>query len=122
MFTDLEQARAEAFAAVAAMSSELIGGADHVAARHLERLASDRDELLAMLHYNLAVPVLELSTRTGISWPQLYDLIDRVRDEHRRRRGLFGCLSLPDTKPTDTVTDDLSAGYASEIDGEDFGG
>ena len=83
MFGDLERARDEAFDTVARLMAELRSDST-VEARYLDRLTADRDEKLAHLHFSLDVSVLELASRTGIPWPQVYDIVDAVR---ARKRG-----------------------------------
>lgn len=59
----------------------------------LERLVKDRDEIITSLYAGLGITVLELATRTGIPWPQVYRIIDRVREE-KRSKSPFGALGL----------------------------
>lgn len=58
--------------------------------RYLDRLVKDRDELIYSM-YAVGITVLELSTRTGIPWPQIFDVVDRVREE-RRSKSPFSAL------------------------------
>lgn len=59
----------------------------------LDRLVKDRDEIIASLYMSLGITVLELAQRTGIPWPQVYRIVDRVREE-KRSKSPFGALGL----------------------------
>jgi len=54
----------------------------------LDRLVKDRDEIIAGLYSGLGITVLELAARTRIPWPQIYKIIDRVREEKRSKNPL----------------------------------
>lgn len=58
--------------------------------KYLDRLVKDRDELIYPM-YAVGVTVLELAGRTGIPWPQIFDVVDRVREE-KRSKSPFGAL------------------------------
>lgn len=93
---DLEEARNHGLAAIEAIGKALRGNAETVEAKYLKRLLADRDQLLAGLHFGMGMPVLELSARTGIWWTEIYDIVDRVREERRRMSPFTEILGLGD--------------------------
>lgn len=76
----------ELYAALEAIRKTLSADNESIELRHLERLLKDRDEYLAIAHFSGGIPVLELAERTGVPWPQVYDIVDRVRDEKREEQ------------------------------------
>jgi hypothetical protein len=108
---DTETAKAEIVSALDAMAKTLRAG--EAETRYLERLLRDRDEMLTFAHFTLGIPILELAERTGIPWTQLFDVVDRVRDEKRaeaRPQWLktalsecTGCAEHPVAAPEETT-------------------
>lgn len=103
---DLETTQERIYSALDAMAKTLGDSTEVVEFRYLERLVKDRDELLALAHFNIGIPVLSLAERTGIAWPQMYDIVDRVREEQRaesRRHAAeanpFAMFTMPSSAP-----------------------
>lgn len=89
MHYEYEAMRDRCYESLAEMAAVI--STSEVEDKYLDRLVKDRDELITSMHISLGVTVLELANRTGIPWPQIYDLTDRVREE-KRSKSPFGAL------------------------------
>lgn len=88
MSYEYEAMRDRCYDSLAAMAHTL--DTSEVEPKYLDRLVKDRDELIFSLYAGLGVTALELATRTGIPWPQIFDLVDRVREEKRSKSPFSG--------------------------------
>ena len=98
---DVEQLRQETLGAIDQIGNALRSNADTVETKYLERLIADRDDLLAYAHFTLQLPVMALSSLTGIWWTQIYDSLDRVK-ARSRAHWLSGFKAAVDPEPTAT--------------------
>lgn len=70
---------------VQAMQTALASSGTETDNKHVERMVTDRNNLLFFLHFKFGIEVVEIAQLVNMPWPAIYDIVDGLRAEHIRK-------------------------------------
>jgi hypothetical protein len=71
---------------VQAMQAALASSGTETDTKHVERMVTDRNNLLFFLHLKFGIEVVEIAQLVNMPWTSVYDIVDAVRAEHIRKQ------------------------------------